>query len=67
MLMKDGEVIIRLEGEVIIGEYSPRRSRGEYSPIITEPEANNCFSIFTQAFVFFETEFILISLIFLCQ
>ena len=28
-----------------------------------EPEANNCFSIFTQAFVFFETEFILISLI----
>jgi uncharacterized membrane protein (Fun14 family) len=44
---------------VIIGEYSPRRSRGEYSPIITEPEANNCFSIF----VFFGTEFILISLI----
>jgi hypothetical protein len=35
---------------VIIGEYSPGRSRGEYSPIITEPEAevNNCFSIFTQ-------------------
>ena len=29
-------------GSVIIGEYSPRRSRGEYSPIITEPEANNC-------------------------
>ena len=24
---------------MIIGEYSPRRSRGEYSPIITEPEA----------------------------
>jgi hypothetical protein len=48
---------------VIIGEYSPRGSRGEYSPLITEPEANNCFSIFTQAFVFFETEFILISLI----
>ena len=47
------------EGEVIIGEYSPGRSRGEYSPIITEPEANNCFSIF----VFFWTEFILISLI----
>ena len=22
--------------------------RGEYSPIITEPETNNCFSIFTQ-------------------
>ena len=33
---------------MIIGEYSPRRSRGEYSPKITEPEANNCFSIFTQ-------------------
>ena len=48
---------------MIIGEYSPRRSRGEYSPIITEPEANNCFSIFTQAFMFFQTEFILISLI----
>jgi hypothetical protein len=28
----------------------PRRSRGEYSPIITEPEANTCFSIFTQVF-----------------
>ena len=47
---------------MIIGEYSPRRSRGKYSPIITEPKANNCFSIFTQVFVFFETEFILISL-----
>ena len=33
------------EGEVDIGEYSPRRSRGGYSPIFTEPEANNCFSI----------------------
>jgi hypothetical protein len=29
-----------------------RRSRGEYSPIITEPEANDCFSIFTQLQVF---------------
>ena len=29
-------------GSVIIGEYSPRRSRGEYSPIITSPSANNC-------------------------
>ena len=29
-------------GSVIIGEYSPRRSRGEYSPIITLPSANNC-------------------------
>ena len=33
------------KGEVIIEEYSLRRSRGEYSPIITEPEANNCFRI----------------------
>ena len=41
------------EGEVIICEYSPRRSRGEYSTIITEPEANNCFSINTQV-IFFE-------------
>ena len=34
---------------MIIGEYPPRRSPGEYSPIITEPEANNnyCFSINT--------------------
>ena len=24
---------------MIIGEYSPKRSRGEYSPKITEPEA----------------------------
>ena len=29
-------------GSVIIGEYSPRLRLGEYSPIITEPEANNC-------------------------
>ena len=36
---------------MIIGEYSPRRSRGEYSPIITEPEANNCFSINTQVII----------------
>ena len=36
---------------MIIGEYSPRRSRGEYSPIITEPEANNCFSITTQVII----------------
>ena len=41
------------EAEVIIGEYSPRRSSGEYSPIITEPEANNCFSIFTQVYCVF--------------
>ena len=27
---------------VIIGEYSPRLRLGEYSPIITEDEANNC-------------------------
>ena len=31
-----------------MGEHSPRRSRDEYSPKITEAEANNCFSIFTQ-------------------
>ena len=36
---------------MIIGEYSPRRSRGEYSPVITEPEANNCFSINTQVII----------------
>ena len=27
------------------GEYLPIRSRGKYSPIFTEPEANNCFSV----------------------
>ena len=31
-----------VSGSVIIGEYSPRLRVGEYSPIITEPEANNC-------------------------
>ena len=36
---------------MIIGEYSLRRSRGEYSPIITEPEANNCFSVNTQVII----------------
>ena len=48
---------------MIIGEYSPRRSRGEYSLVITEPEANNCFSNLHKSFVFFGTEFILILLI----
>ena len=31
--------------EVNIVEWSSRRSRGDYSTILTEPEANNCFSI----------------------
>jgi len=26
-------------------QYSTRRSRSEYSPMFTEPEVNNCFSI----------------------
>ena len=34
-----------------MGEYSPRQSRVEYSPIITEPEANNCFSINAQVII----------------
>ena len=34
---------------VIIIYYRGGRSRGEYSPKITEPEANNCFSIFTHS------------------
>ena len=29
-------------GSVIIGEYLPLLRLSEYSPIITEPEANNC-------------------------
>ena len=28
-----------------IGEYSPRPSQDDYSPMLTEPEVNNCFSI----------------------
>ena len=36
---------------MIIGEYSPRLRLDEYSPIITEPEANNCFSINTQEII----------------
>ena len=36
---------------MIIGEYSPRRSLGEHSPIITEPEANNCFRINAQVII----------------
>ena len=32
-------------------DYRWRRSRGEYSPIIIEPEANNCFSINTQVII----------------
>ena len=38
-------LIIFAEDEVNIGEYLPRRSRRKYSPIFTEPEANNCFSV----------------------
>ena len=36
---------------VNIGEYSPRQSRGECSPIFTSPSANNCFSIITQVII----------------
>ena len=36
-----------LNSDVNIGEWSPRRSRGDYSPIFTSPEATNCFSIIT--------------------
>ena len=41
---------------VIIGEYSPRLRLGEYSPIITSPSANNCFSINTQVILFQKRE-----------
>ena len=34
-----------------IGEYSPRWSWGEYSPIFTLPSVNNCFSIITQVII----------------
>ena len=48
---------------MIIREYSPRRSRGEYFPIITSPSTNNYCSIFTQVSCVLGTEFILISFI----
>ena len=35
--------------ELIIGEYSPRRSRGEYFQKITEPEATSQARAFTNA------------------
>ena len=38
-------VYLFAKGEVNIGEYLPRRSRVKCSPIFTEPEANNCFSV----------------------
>ena len=37
------------EGEVDTSEYSPRRSRGEYSLMFTEPEENSFFSIIFRA------------------
>ena len=37
------------EDEVNIVEKSPRQSRGDYSTILTEPEVDNCFSIFTRS------------------
>ena len=36
------------EGGVNVGEYSPSRRRGKYSPIFTEPETNNCFNIISE-------------------
>ena len=33
------------EGKVNIAEYLPRRSRGKYSAMFTEPQVNNRFSI----------------------
>ena len=41
----------RASSYTLINNYSPkaRRSRGDYSTILTEPEGNNCFSIFTRS------------------
>ena len=36
---------LSVKGKVNIGEYLKRGCRGEYSPMSTEPEATNCFSI----------------------
>ena len=38
-------------GEANIVEKSPRRSRGDYSTIFTEPEENNCFNIIAQVII----------------
>jgi hypothetical protein len=56
ILAKDYLTIIRRRWGDYRGIFTPRRSRGEYSPIIIEPEANNCFSIVTQVcfFVFWD-------------
>ena len=43
--------MIELEGEVNIVELTPRRSRGDYLTIFTEPEENNCFSIIAQVII----------------
>ncbi len=44
---KSGAPLLFTQVEVIIGEYLPRHAklRGKYSPVITETEVNNCFSI----------------------
>ena len=55
--------IIRLRLGDYRGIFAETKSRWIFPPIITEPEANNCFSIF----VFLGTEFILISLISLSE
>ena len=47
-LAKSAIEILQVVGEVNIGEKKPRRSRGFYSTIFTEPEVNNCFSIITE-------------------
>ena len=44
----DGTILLEIKlakSEVNIAEYLPRRSRGKYSAIFTEPEVNNYFSI----------------------
>ena len=40
--------VVTFYSTIICRRRSDYRSRGEYSLIITEPEANNCFSINTQ-------------------
>ena len=39
------------EIEVNIVEWCPRRSRGDFSTIFTEPEENNCFSFIAQVII----------------
>ena len=52
LLITDGNIEqFVAEGDVNIGEWSPRLRLGDYSPIFTSAEATNCFSIITSMII----------------